>query len=166
MFKLSAHGWVGISLAFFSLLGIGLETLLLGIKPAFSQISDPIKCERNQESFGFKLKDWQVEHQGFATLNVEVNYRFDLNINSINPEAYPDFVPIAQDIQDFVVNYPNETDYWEIMNKKLGKFLMDKYPQISSLELKITVMPTTPRNRFERHSAITLTRPNSCPLTH
>jgi hypothetical protein len=37
----------------------------------------------------------------------------------IAQNTYPDFVPIRKDkdIDQFFVNYPNEGDLWEILNK-------------------------------------------------
>lgn len=166
MLQFSLRPLVGMGLVVSSILGMGWKNPQIGLQPALAQSLDPIECARTQESFGFQLRDWQVEHQGFATLNVDVNYRFINDIAVDDPENYPDFVLIAQEVEEFFENYPNETDYWELMNKKLARMLLDNYPQISSLEIKVTVMPTTPRNRFPRHSIVTLTRPNQCPLMH
>ena len=41
-----------------------------------------------------------------------------------NPFEYPDFIPIAEFINNFLVNYPNETDFWEILNKNLIRTLL------------------------------------------
>ena len=45
-------------------------------------------------------------------------------IGQENPFEYPDFIPIAEFINNFLVNYPNETDFWEILNKNLIRTLL------------------------------------------
>lgn len=120
------------------------------------------KCEQHQEIFTFQVPNYTIQHQGGAILNIKVAYR--LTPEAIAQNAYPDFVPIRKDIDKFLVNYPNEGDFWEIVNKKLVQFLLDKYPQMSSLSIEIGVLPT-PKEPFPRSSIVHSTRPQSCPLS-
>ena len=127
--------------------------------PALSQILT--QCEQNQEIFAFQVPNYAIQHQGGAILNLKVAYR-------VTPEAiaqndYPDFIPIRKDIDNFLVNYPNEKDYWEIVNKKLVKFTLDKYPQIASLKIEMGVFPT-PNEPFSRSSIVTITKPQNCAI--
>ncbi|MBW4574730.1 MAG: hypothetical protein KME08_05540 [Aphanothece sp. CMT-3BRIN-NPC111] len=131
------------------------------ILPALSQTSQQ-KCEQQEEIFTFQVPTYAIQHQGGAILNIKVAYR--LTPEAIAQKDYPDFVPIRKDIDKFLVNYPNETDYWEIVNRNLVKYLLDKYPQMSSLSLELGVMPT-PQEPFARSSIIKSTRPQSCQLT-
>jgi hypothetical protein len=55
---------------------------------------------------------------------------------------YPDFTDILKDIQGFLNNYPNETDYWEILNKKLTQRVLRKYPVLSSVTSEMQVSPS------------------------
>ncbi|MFZ4640924.1 MAG: hypothetical protein ACOYMP_11070 [Nodosilinea sp.] len=121
-------------------------------------------CAANQESFGFLLKEFPVEHQGYALFNIDVTYRINTPIETIDPKVYPDYVEVSQEVEKFLVEYPNESDYWEIMNKKLAIFLLNTYPSLSSIQIKIDVMPTTPKTKYERFSEVLITRPDSCPL--
>jgi hypothetical protein len=144
-------------------------TLLLGFTfplPSLAQtlpslVQTATNCEQHQETFGFQIPTYATAHQGGAILNIKVLYR--LTPDAIAKNDYPDFVPIRKDIDKFFVNYPNSTDYWEIINKKLVQYLLDKYPQMSSLLLEINVMPT-PKEPFPRSSTIRSTRSQSCPL--
>ncbi len=132
------------------------------VNPAVSKnLAD---CAANQESFGFFLKEFPVEHQGYALFNIEVTYRINTPIETIDPKVYPDYVEVSQEVEKFLVEYPNESDYWEIMNKKLAIFLLNTYPSLSSVQIKIDVMPTTPKTKYERFSEVLITRPDSCPL--
>ncbi|XGB43291.1 MAG: hypothetical protein LVS60_05815 [Nodosilinea sp. LVE1205-7] len=121
-------------------------------------------CSTNQESFGFFLKEYPIEHQGFALLNVAVTYRLNTSMETIDPTLYPEYVGVVQSLEKFLVNYPNESDYWEVMNKKLASFLLNQYPSLASIRIKIDVMPTTPRTKYERFSEVLVTRPDNCPL--
>ncbi len=146
-------------------------SLLLVSLPAYAQSEGDLakeglllgECVMSEESFGFELKDYPIEHQKQALLNLSVKFRFIPEVSN-DTSLYPDFVDMAEDIQKFLVDYPNETDYWEILNKNLVNFVMDRYTSIASLRIKVDVNPTTPRARYERYSVVTVTRPGQCPL--
>lgn len=55
------------------------------------------------ENWAFNFKDYTIEHQGLNTLNLKVSYGLK---PGITPNEYPDFVPIYQSIDNFLVNYP------------------------------------------------------------
>ncbi len=118
-------------------------------------------CEQNQEIFAFQVPNYAIQHQGGAILNLKVAYR--LTPDAIAQNDYPDLIPIRKDIDNFLVNYPNEKDYWEIINKKLVKFTLNKYPQISSLKIEMSVFPT-PNEPFTRASIVTITKPQNCAI--
>jgi hypothetical protein len=128
--------------------------------PALSQTVT--KCEQHEEIFTFQVPNYPIQHQGGAILNIKVAYR--LTPEAIAQNTYPDFIPIRKDIDQFLVNYPNDGDFWEIVNKKLVQFLLDKYPQMSSLNIEMGVLPT-PNEPFPRSSIVHSTRPQSCPLS-
>lgn len=130
------------------------------ISPSLAQPNK--KCEQQQEIFAFQVPNYPIQHQKGAILNIKVAYR--LTPETIAQDAYPDFVPIRKDIDQFLVKYPNEGDFWEIMNKKLVQFILDKYPQMSSLSIELDVFPT-PGEPFPRSSIVYSTRPQGCPLS-
>ncbi|NJK28074.1 MAG: hypothetical protein HC925_05565 [Coleofasciculaceae cyanobacterium SM2_3_26] len=133
--------------------------LVLGtaIAPAYAD-SDLLFCEQNEESFGFEIQELPVEHQGQVLLSLSVAFRF-------LGQEYPEFSAMARNIQQFLENYPNETDFWEILNNNLVAFLMAEYPEIGSLKVKVDVAPNVSAP-YERYSVVTSTRPGSCPLLH
>ncbi|ELR96406.1 hypothetical protein, partial [Gloeocapsa sp. PCC 73106] len=53
-----------------------------------------------------------------------VDLDFIEGIGETDPFEYPEFVSLVNYIQDFLVNYPNETDFWEILNKNLTEALL------------------------------------------
>jgi hypothetical protein len=77
-----------------------------------------------QEGWSFTIEDYAIEHQGQAIIDVEVSYDYVNGIGVPDPLEYPDFVPINNFIEQFFVNYPNETDFWEILNKNLVTTLL------------------------------------------
>lgn len=88
--------------------------------------SSPISIDYSYEGWSFKFDNYAVKHQGKAVLDLEISYRYKNGIGKSKLMNYPDFVPIYKFIDNFFVNYPNETDYWEILNKKLIESLLTK----------------------------------------
>ena len=99
-----------------------------------------VKTDRLVEDFSFVIKDLKVDHQGDNILSITVRYRYRANMTV---KDYPDFRLIAKDIETFLTNYPNETDYWEIVNKKITLLILDKYSPIESVTSQIEVSLTT-----------------------
>ncbi|HEV8136229.1 MAG TPA: hypothetical protein VGP85_16235 [Pyrinomonadaceae bacterium] len=91
------------------------------------------------EEFSFSIKDFKVDHQGQNNLNISVKYSYRANMAVSD---YPDFRLIAKDIEMFLTNYPNETDYWEIVNKKITALILKKYSTLVSVTSQIEVSPT------------------------
>ena len=102
------------------------------------------------EEFSFLIKDFKIDHQGEVnTLNISISYRYVVNIANSD---YPDFRRLAKDVETWLSNYPNKTDYWEIVNKQITALLMKKYPALSSLtcEVKVEPSPQVPYTRASR----------------
>ena len=98
-----------------------------------------VKSDRLVEDFSFVIKDLKVDHQGDNILSITVRYRYRANMTV---KDYPDFRLIAKDIETFLTNYPHETDYWEIVNKKLTASILEKYSTLVSVTSQIEVSPT------------------------
>lgn len=81
-----------------------------------------------------------MDHQGEAnTLNISISFRYVANIKNAD---YPDFRWLAKDVETLLGNYPNKTDYWEIVNKQITALLMKKYPAVVSLTCELKVAPS------------------------
>ena len=119
------------------------------IKPSSSARS---KSAPPVEGFYFLMNDYKMEHQGEAnTLNIKVSYEYNANLAD---HQYPDFIPIRKDADVFLREYPNETTFWEIVNKQLTAMILKKYPAIVSVTCEIQVTPS-PKYPFTRGSIIT-----------
>ena len=93
------------------------------------------------EDFSFLLKDFRMDHQGQANnLNISILYRYATNITKAD---YPDFRWLAKDVETFLTSYPNEDDYWEIVNKQITALLLKKYKGIVAVTCEIKVDPSS-----------------------
>ena len=103
-----------------------------------SRITDASQPLR--EEFNFDIKDFKMDHQGeVQTLNIKVSL---LYVNGVSDKAYPDFRVIAGEVEGYLNKYPNKTDYWEVLNKKLTALILDHYPVISRVTSEIKVSPS------------------------
>lgn len=96
---------------------------------AFSRASrvtgSPVETEIDfDESFSFEISDYGLDHQGGAIVDILVDLEFREGIGVTSPFEYPEFVSIVNFIKDYLVRYPNETDFWEILNKNLAAALL------------------------------------------
>ncbi|MDB5373857.1 MAG: hypothetical protein JWP04_2499 [Belnapia sp.] len=108
-----------------------------------------------KESWTFALEDYAIQHQGVHVIDLAVSYDYRPGIGLDNPLEYPNFVPIANFVNAFFVDYPNETDFWEILNRKLvGALLTEAIPTpygidyrlaeaVDNLSITLTVHPYT-----------------------
>lgn len=107
------------------------------------------------EEFSFLIKDFQLDHQTeHHNLNISLSYRYVANISKAD---YPDFRWLAKDVETFLTNYPNEDDYWEIVNKGVTSMLMRKYAALASLTCEFRVDPSG-KVPYTRSSRVTRTR--------
>ena len=124
-------------------------------KPRAQQRTPVSNSDLLREEFSFKLKDFKVDHQAeINTLQVQLRYTYKAGIKEAE---YPNFIPMAKDVEQFLTNYPNESTYWEIVNKELTQMVLDKYPALSSVTCEIEVSPS-PRHPFTRASHVTRQR--------
>ncbi len=108
------------------------------------------------EQFGFSISDFKIDHQGEKnTLNIIIRYRYKPNLSKAE---YPDFTLIAKDIENLLMNYPDKTDYWELVNKRLTKMILEKYPALAEITSQIEVAPTA-SVRYPRTSIVTRHQP-------
>lgn len=104
------------------------------------------------EEFTFLIKDFKIDHQGENNnLNITIRYRYKARISN---SEYPDFTVVAKDIETLLGNYPNKTDYWEILNKRITIMVLEKYPAIVEITSEVQVSPS-PKNHYIRSSIVT-----------
>jgi|ERR1043166_3726311 hypothetical protein len=102
------------------------------------------------EEFSFLIKDFKIDHQGETNnLNISISYCYVVNIAN---SEYPDFRWLLKDVETLLSNYPNKTDYWEIVNKRITALLFEKYPALTSVTCELKVDPSceVPYSRSSR----------------
>ena len=104
------------------------------------------------EEFSFVIKDFKVDHQKEShNLNISISYRY---VNNATKSDYPDFRWLAKDVETFLTDYPNDDDYWEIVNKQITSMLLKKYAGLASITSEIRVDPS-PQVQYTRTSRVT-----------
>ena len=101
----------------------------------------PLQSGALVEEFSFLIRDFKMDHQTQSnTLNISISYRY---VNNARKSDYPDFRWLAKDVETLLTNYPNEDDYWEIVNKQVTSLLLKKYSGVASVTSEIRVDPST-----------------------
>ena len=92
-----------------------------------------------QKEFSFKIDDYEVDHQGGAILDIGVNLKYRKKAGDEDPQDYLEFQQIINYIDNYLINYPNETDYWEVLNKNMSTSLMtDEVPTIWGFDYQLS----------------------------
>ena len=125
-----------------------------------------------KETFSFSIEDYYIEHQGTAILDIDVTLDFKKTKGQRKPEAYYEFQQIIHYIDSYLVDYPNETDYWEILNTNLATSLItDRIPtawnttyklakSVAELTVDIEVHAGSGGPAYTRSSSVTVQAPN------
>ena len=124
---------------------LALIFLLIFVPLKPDSYAQPQRTRMNEsklvEEFSFVMKDFKMDHQTqMNSLNISVRYRYRANITKAD---YPDFRWLEKDIETSLTNYPNKTDYWEMVNKQLTATLMKKYPSLTRHTIEIEVAPSS-----------------------
>ena len=125
-----------------------------------------------QKAFSFKIDDYEVDHQGGAILDIDVNLNYRKKAGEKDPQDYLEFQQIINYIDNYLINYPNETDYWEVLNKNMSTSLMtDKIPtiwgsdyqlskSIKEITVDIHVQPGSGDVPYSRSSTVSVSSSN------
>jgi hypothetical protein len=91
------------------------------------------------ESVNLNLTNYAIEHQGINNINVGVKYQYRQGIAA---NQYRDVNQVYNSIDTFLKNYPNETDFFEIVNSNLTQRVLADNPLLDSLQIELEVLPT------------------------
>ena len=109
------------------------------------------------EDFGFTVKAYPYRFQRRENvIDIDVTYRYKAGITK--PE-YPNFIGIQNEIKDYIQNYPDKYQYWEILNKDIATMLAENYPVLENIEVDLTIYPTT-EFPIKRHSLVSIQHSN------
>lgn len=136
---------------------IVIFVFLVVSSPVYSQTASIPRNGLLVEEFSFSLQDFKIDHQGENNnLNISISYRYVANVTK---SEYPDFRWLAKDVETLLTNYPNEDDYWEIVNKQVTALLLKKYPALISVTCELKVAPSRDVP-YSRSSRVTRERPH------
>jgi hypothetical protein len=82
-------------------------------------VSPALATASLDEGWQFFFNDYAIEHQGGATIDLLVRCNYKQEIRATNLRKYPERTQIYNYIDNYLKTYPNETDFWEILNKNL-----------------------------------------------
>lgn len=92
------------------------------------------------------------------------NGKYDITVKakwefktSPKKSSYLDSNHVINDIKKFLTDYPDNKAYWEAVNYKLASMLIEKYPQMRSLTVEISV-PASLFDPYEHSSLINVSR--------
>ncbi|HEY9625632.1 MAG TPA: hypothetical protein V6C78_35255 [Crinalium sp.] len=112
--------------------------------------------------WSFSLMDQIIEHQWMTnTVNMTVNLRVQETGLATRSEY---FTSLLDQIIDFLTDYPNEDDYWEIVNRHLTQTMLQKHPELRSLTILLEILPR-PRIPYTCISTVTVTDQNQITET-
>jgi hypothetical protein len=101
-------------------------------------ISEPQQPPVAMQNWSFAVKGYTVKHQHIVnTVNVVVKYSLQGSSTTLN---ISNFMSLPNRITQFFVEYPNEDDYWEVVNRRLTEMILREHPEMRSLTISLEVL--------------------------
>ena len=110
---------------------LGLFTIL-STNLLFASILD----ERQAlETSGISLKDLKICHQNaWKNLSIFIEYQVEPNKDDLNPKCLKNYV------KNFLIQYKNSEDFWEIMNSCIVKWIVKDFPDIETIKSTFLIL--------------------------
>lgn len=125
--------------------------LIFGILASFSLslLSASIVDDSNKiEHEGLFIRDLKICHQQeWRNLSITLEYE------TVPYEKASNAALVKEHIHQFLDEYPNQTDFWEIMNLNLVRSLLTEFPDIQKLKTILSLKPDRTLS-FPRESRI------------
>lgn len=123
-----------------------------------SQTSNFNSRTRKSNLVSFKLEDIQLQTENGEVADVAVNLDY---IDGIDPGALKDVIPLDDFIENYLKNYSNPNESFEIVNNKLTNALLTDSnfglsKVLDSLTVKLDVLPGV--IPFQFYNTVTLTQ--------
>jgi len=151
--------------------------LFLCANPAITQSANHVANKQSQSvqvdssiRFSFDINDLITNHQFKGQKNsFHVLYEyagllkggeFDPQGHKVAVETFPYFQSVRGEIVNFVQNYPDADDFYELFGEDICADIMRAFPQIKRIELTIDV-PAFAAVNIDRRITVVLTRKSS-----
>lgn len=109
-----------------------------GIPHSSPQISNAEQATRTGNQ-GFWVSGYALEHQHMAnTINIAVDYTLKDTIPALHKSNSTAWF---NRITKFLIEYPNEDDFWEVVNRELTQTMLQEHPELRSLTISLEVLP-------------------------
>lgn len=108
------------------------------------------------ESYSFTIPDLIVPHAGDrAAVTACVRYAYEPGVAD---SQYVDFNLVAQQVREALAAPDVDGLYWEVINKRLTRSILDAHPPIAEVTVELMVQPT-PADPLVNASVVTRRRP-------
>jgi hypothetical protein len=88
------------------------------------------------ETNSISIKDLKMYHEDlWRNLSIFLEYEIESNKNSLNTDSLKNYVI------DFLKQYKNPTDFWEIINNQIVRSIIKDFPDIQTLKSTFLVKP-------------------------
>ncbi|ESA32149.1 hypothetical protein N836_26525 [Leptolyngbya sp. Heron Island J] len=115
------------------------------ITPAYQH--HPAEFIQDIETSPFSLL---VPHQGMIS-HIRLSLKYGLKDDSRGLES----AILIRDAAELLMNYPEEYDYWEVVNLSITQNLLEQYSQLEHITLELEILP---REHVPYHCISTVTR--------
>jgi hypothetical protein len=115
---------------------LALALVLLG---SFAPLSAATPPPQVAESFSLELRRVPFNHQGPQLIDLTLKLSY---VAGIGDKEYPDFEAVRTEVLAFLKDYPNETDYTEVVNRKLCLALLARHKPVASVSVDLHTHPT------------------------
>ncbi|MGV2830398.1 hypothetical protein [Myxosarcina sp. GI1(2024)] len=103
------------------------------------------------------IENYQIKHQGTKTLNIRLEYSYHYELTVVNYLS-TDLIYRQLNLLLLNYNYPNEEDFWEVMNCYLTDRILRLNPMLSEVTIAIAVHPNS---EFPYHRSTTVNQTKS-----
>ncbi len=87
-------------------------------------------------------------------MNISVTWNYKLNPT---PADYIDSNLVISEVKKFLTEYPNKSDFFEVVNHNLTSHMMDKFKQLHGINIKISV-PAIKADPYDHYTQVNATR--------
>ncbi|MEM9976314.1 MAG: hypothetical protein AAF808_01670 [Cyanobacteria bacterium P01_D01_bin.2] len=130
---------------------LALSTLggLSGFAPSLASNVYPHHLSTVAQDIATSPSSIVILHQGMSS-HIDFFLQYGLNDGGSNLEDDT----LIRDVAELLMNYPEDYDYWEIVNVSITQNLLEKYPQLDYITLQLEIHP---RTRVPYHCVSTVT---------
>ncbi len=91
-----------------------------------------------REFYGFDLPGQATDHQNAGEFDLSVWFEYEQNLE---PNEIPNVLMVRLNVANFITNYPNNTDFFEIYSKNMAANLLDGFSNIANVNIRFDVPP-------------------------